>query len=364
MLRRRALFMIGLPPPWQGRGLLSVSPAGDGGLWLGTEGAGVLKLKDGQFTSFLAPNLPGAADVRCVLESRDGVVWAGTQGIGLLTNGGSELMPVAVPQISERLRLFYALFEDKDGATWMGTQSGLARYFQGQWSRLGTNLNRAEVRCVCQASDGAIWVGMRGGGVARFQNGQVVQFQRPQGLGYEYIWCLHGDDDGSVWIGTPGAGLIRWKDNRFTTLTTRDGLPSDFICNILDDGAGHFWIGSYAGIFRVDKDRLKDEPGKPLDCLLLDASDGLTLLEISGGNQPSACRTADGRLWFATSGGLAMVDPSQIRLNVLPPPVQVEDVVIDGNRPQARFQARPARLGRRTSWSRPASVRSNFVTPR
>jgi signal transduction histidine kinase/ligand-binding sensor domain-containing protein len=331
LLRRRALFMIGLPSQWQGRALLSVSPASDGGLWVGTEGAGVLKLKEGHFSSFKSPALPAAGEVRCVLESRGGRVWAGTQGFGLLTNNDAgDFVSVAVPQLPERLRLFYTLYEDKEGAVWMGTQFGLARYFDGQWSRLGTNLQRAEVRSIGQTPDGAIWAGMRGGGIARYQNGQFTQFQHPQGLGYEYIWCLLGDADGSVWIGTPGAGLLRWKDGAFSGFTTRDGLPSDFICNIQDDGAGHFWIGSYAGIFRVDKSQLQPMNGPPLDCLLLDASDGLTSLEIAGGNQPSACRTADGRLWFATSGGLAMVDPSQIRLNRLPPPVQLVEVLVDG----------------------------------
>ena len=62
-----------------------------------------------------------------------------------------------------------------------------------------------------------------------------------------------------------------------------------------------------------------------VNCLVLDSSDGLTSLEMAGGNQPSACTTPDGRLWFATSGGLAMVEPARIRTNALPPPVRLEE---------------------------------------
>ena len=67
-----------------------------------------------------------------------------------------------------------------------------------------------------------------------------------------------------------------------------------------------------------------------VNCSVLDNSDGLASLEMTGGNQPSACATPDGHLWFATSGGLAMVDPARIRTNALPPPVWLEEVLVDG----------------------------------
>jgi signal transduction histidine kinase/ligand-binding sensor domain-containing protein len=331
LLHHRVLFMISPPDQWQSRAVLSVSPARDGGLWVGTEGAGIYKFEDGRFTSFKGPPIPAARDVRCILESRLGSVWAGTQGAGLITNNGAgEFVPVAVPQISSGLKLFYALYEDKDGAVWMGTQDGLVRFSGGQWSRIGAELYRSEVRCIGQTPDGAIWIGMRGGGVAQYKNGSFTQYRSPEGLTYEYISCLFADADGSVWIGTPGAGLIRWKNGVISRVTSREGLPSDFICNIQPDNAGHLWIGSYAGILRVDKKSLEDESGEPLNYMLLDSSDGLTSLEMAGGNQPSACTTSNGQLWYATSGGLAMVDPARIIPNQVPPPVRVEEVLVNG----------------------------------
>jgi signal transduction histidine kinase len=110
-------------------------------------------------------------------------------------------------------------------------------------------------------------------------------------------------------------------------------LPSDFICSIQADQQGYLWLGSYAGILKVAKAELdrcaRGETGS-VNCLVLDSSDGLTSLEMAGGNQPSACTTPDGRLWFATSGGLAMVDPTRMRTNALPPPVLLEEELVDG----------------------------------
>jgi hypothetical protein len=149
----------------------------------------------------------------------------------------------------------------------------------------------------------------------------------------EQAWALLGDADGSVWIGTPGAGLIRWRDGGFVSFTTRQGFPSNFICNLQADRQGHLWIGSHAGVFRAakgDLDLCARQEIAAVNCLVLDGSDGLSSLEMTGGNQPSACTTLDGRLWFATNGGLALVDPALIRTNALPPPVRLEEVVVDG----------------------------------
>jgi len=337
MLRHRVLFMARPPDHGQNRAVLAVSPARDGGVWVGTEGAGVYKWAEGQFTQIAGPTTTGAADVRTVLEVRSGRLWAGTQGAGMLEGGMEGLAdaraPVTIPP------LCYALYEDKEGILWIGTQNGLIRQQGAEWSRVGTDLYRCEVRCITQTPDGAIWIGMRGGGVARYYDGKFTQFLRPEGLCYEYIWCLCADEDGTVWIGTPGAGLVRWRNGTFANFTTRDGLPSDFICNIQLDQSGHLWIGSYAGIFELDKHRMDQySVGHPdlLNPFVLDESDGLASLEIAGGNQPSACQTADGRLWFATSAGVAVVDPARINRNYRPPPVRIEAVLVDGK--PASFQ--------------------------
>src|SRR5687768_5538489 len=68
--------------------------------------------------------------------------------------------------------------------------------------------------------------------------------------------------------------------------------------------------------------------------------------ECHGGSQPSGLRAADGRLWFPTLGGAAVVDPARLGLNLQPPPVVVEEVLVD-RRPfdlRGLGQAPPGRL--------------------
>ena len=66
-------------------------------------------------------------------------------------------------------------------------------------------------------------------------------------------------------------------------------------------------------------------------------ADGMGTIECTGGLQPAACRGADGRLWFATINGLSVVDPARLTHNPHPPPVVIEEVLINGQvaeRPQ------------------------------
>jgi signal transduction histidine kinase len=58
-------------------------------------------------------------------------------------------------------------------------------------------------------------------------------------------------------------------------------------------------------------------------------SDGMPTLECSGGFQPSGVKLPDGRLWFPTSRGIVQVDPQYTKTNTLPPPVIIEDFLVD-----------------------------------
>jgi len=50
----------------------------------------------------------------------------------------------------------------------------------------------------------------------------------------------------------------------------------------------------------------------------------------SGGFQPGASRTSDGRIWFPTTRGLAIINPTDVTTNTMPPPVVIEEMAVDG----------------------------------
>jgi len=135
-----------------------------------------------------------------------------------------------------------------------------------------------------------------------------------------------------LWIGTYGGGLNRFRDGRFTVYTTDHGLPDNVIYQILDDGQGNLWMSSNRGIFRISKKELNEfARGKitSVASAVYGTADGMKSAECNGGNQSAGCKTRDGRLWFPTTKGVVVVDPTNIRTNALPPPVAIEQVMVD-----------------------------------
>jgi len=229
-----------------------------------------------------------------------------------------------------------ASLQAADGATWIGTANGLLRWDNGavKWFGASDGLKLPDVRTIAEAPDGTIWFGMLGGGLGRLQNGVVKQFQKRDGLSSDYVQCLKLAADGALWIGTSGSGVDRFKDGKFSKITAAEGLPNNFICAIEDDGRGNFWFSSHNGVFRVSRKSLDDcADGRisRVPCLALGKGDGLPSLECSGGLQPAACRLPDGRIGFPTSKGLEVVNVADERINLLPPPVVIEEISAGGH---------------------------------
>ena len=113
-----------------------------------------------------------------------------------------------------------------------------------------------------------------------------------------------------------------------------DGLSSNGVFCILEDDRGWFWMNSNQGIYRVSKQELNDFADgkiKSLTSIAYNKQDGLLNIEGNGGRQPAGVKAIDGRLWFPTAQGIAVVDPGAVTTNQISPPVLIEEIVIDRN---------------------------------
>lgn len=333
VLRAGKVATVNAPDQWQGRAVLSVSPGQSGTLWVGTEGAGLYRYRNGDWTRYAGEANLGNTFVWSVAESPQGDLFAGTWGGGLLVRNGDrfesarglENLNVPMP----------ALFHSRNGSTWIGTGTGLLHYSSGRSELYGEKEGLAfpDVRAVVEDEAGTVWFGMFGGGLGRLVHGTLRQFRKADGLSSDFVQCLQVDDPGVLWAGTAGGGLNRFKDGRFAVVDAAHGLRNDVICHIEDDRHGNYWMSSHGGIMCVSKEELNrcaDRQLASVHCRTLDRGDGLPTLECSGGLQPAGCRTPDGKLWFPTSKGLVVLDPAEVRTNPYPPPVLIEEWLVNG----------------------------------
>ena len=333
-LRPGKIETLGPPDHWQGCVPLSVATAPDGALWVGSEGAGIYRFLDGKWDHFTENSGLSNLFVWCVSADSTGQMWAGTWGGGMFIQQGDHF--IAAPGLENVKVPMPAILQAADGVTWIGTASGLIRFQNGamKWFGEKDGLKVPDVRCIVQDREGTVWFGMLGGGLGRLKNGKLDQFLKSDGLASDYVQCLHSGADNALWIGSYGSGLDRLKNGHLTKITTAEGLPNNFICAIEDDGHGNFWISSHGGVFRVSQQGLDDcADGKiaSVNCLAYGSGDGMPSLECSGGLQPAACKLADGRICFPTSKGLVAVNPEDAKINHLPPPVIIEDIVAGGH---------------------------------
>ena len=107
------------------------------------------------------------------------------------------------------------------------------------------------------------------------------------------------------------------------------GFPVSAVQGFIEDRDAFFWMTSGHRIVRARRDDLHawadGQTGRHF-CQVFDASDGLPPAVFSVGRQPACARDERGRLWFATSRGVAMTDPAAFRLNGEPPRIHVEGI--------------------------------------
>ena len=135
--------------------------------------------------------------------------------------------------------------------------------------------------------------------------------------------------------------MTRLKDGEFTSFTVKEGLFDDVVYQILEDGKGELWMSSSKGIFRVSKQQLEElAEGRTqfITSVSYGTADGMVTSECNGDGQPAGWKSSDGKLWFATSRGMVVIDPDEIKRNKLPPSVLIERVIIDNKSLDLRDQ--------------------------
>ena len=341
----------------------------EGNLWFGTLRGGLYRARKQVVKTFSSAEGLTDTNVYPIYETDDNSLLVGTTN-GLFSFDGNRFAPVESAEkfyvqaigrdparrivVSELYHLYvrqannlipflveqfpvgygvYAIHTDRENRLWIGSSKGLYRFGDDADTTFTTENGLAgdDVKVIIDAKQGGIWIGTYGG-LSRFQNGHLTSWTENDGLPSRTIRALYEDADGALWIGSYDGGLARFKDGKFTAYSSKIGLYTDEAFQILEDDNRNFWISSNHGIYRVSKDELNDyADGKrsSITSVAYGKSDGMLNAECNGGRSPAGIKTRDGRLWFPTQDGVAMIDPRELKINEKPPPVVVESVKID-----------------------------------
>ena len=328
--------------------------AHDGTLWVShTEGIstirnGVVRKMDiGR--PFPLPYATVEQRVQVLFAQQNGRVWYGPDQLRMIENGRAQSAPFIYPEEAHNV---HCMLEDRQRRMWFGGDGWVVSW-DGTNDPVSIKVAQGKppyvtVRAIHEDRQGRIWVGTYGEGLKLLDSTGLKSYATRTGQrGSELnnrMWMIHEDADGIFWIGTenglnrfvpPGIdpGLAAQADpQRFATFNRAQGLPELVVNHVLEDDRQNLWLGALHGIYRVsrrDLNNIASGSSAAARFIRISAEDGLLSVETNGERSPSACRTRDGRLWFPTDVGLAVIDPADIITGTNAPNPLIESVIAD-----------------------------------
>lgn len=362
----------------------AILAAPDGGVWVATR-SGLVRLHPRPVTGLPAPPGWGAPSVDLVHRDRRGGLWVASLTEGLVRVSPPLTVELPARQPNEPRPLVLGLVEHADGRLEVGTDAGrchvedlganggrcvpvndapagsgvlvpllvdggettlyggLGAWVKGagelhardrtsEWRALrpadGTRIRYA--RAAVSGPDGVAYVATADQGLVVVRGDVVEVFDMKDGLASERLRSLYVDPRGDLWIGTEDAGLCRYRvGSGFRCVDVGDGLDEDVVHAILPDSMNRLWLSGNRGLawVRVEAvERVFDGVDVDVLAVSLDTRDGMPHRE-GNGILPRPAAGDGQRLYVATQGGVAVVDP-RLAPEIQPPVLGVREVVV------------------------------------
>lgn len=323
-LRQSPVLSYGIEEGIKSRSVKSIVEWKPGEFLLGAQGGPLTWIKNDTLSELKIPantngDEPSSFFVQCSMIDSKGRVWIGTQGRSALCLMDGDYRSM-FPDGSNASSVS-ALFEDKRQRIWIATDRGT---YVCNTSAVDINnrppLTRVPLENVRMFQESSapntVWA-LTPTNLCRLVETQwevVLDENLIPGVDFR---CFAMDRHHSLWIGGSRGELFRWSptvsgSNALQLLPRVGGLETSAIQSLTFDSFESLWIASDRGIFRIPKESLESTPSEESKFLAvkhLTTADGLPSSECSNFPQSAVCKDRQGRLWFATIKGAAVVDP-------------------------------------------------------
>jgi signal transduction histidine kinase/ligand-binding sensor domain-containing protein len=329
-------------------------------LWVGTN-RGLYRVSENK-GAYAWSKKPAIGAVSAMHTDARGRLWIAAGGLVGHFEDDKDFVPLSLqPSVSwERV---LALTTDSGARVWLGgSEIGLYQLADGHLRALKSLPEVGDRQPTVAITDGGgrVWVGFYDGTVLRYAEGSFTVFSKSDGLAGGRVLAIYADAKDRLWVGS-FSGLSRLDGNRFVALHPGNGFPDGSVGAIAEDESGALWVGMTSGIARLqpsDYDRAVVDSSYRIPYTFYDGSDGLRG-EPTWLSTPSVVRTCDGRLWFSTSDGFAVIHPDSLEGNPPPPSVRLEGVTLN----ERRLAGLPRRLPSTSSRVEISYSTANFSAP-
>jgi signal transduction histidine kinase/ligand-binding sensor domain-containing protein len=221
-------------------------PGRDNSILMATVGRGALTYRDGRFDRIVDGNaLPSSSFVISMAQTPNGEFWLGTRGAGVVRVQGTRVTRLTDELPDLKVNCLLAM---NDGEVWIGTDKGIVRWTGTEIDASGVPnlLTGLQALAMIRDRTGNIWIAAGSGGLVRVdERGHASQLASDGSTGRN-VSSVFEDRDGNVWVGT-NRGIERWRDPMFTTFSTAQGLPTAAIGPVYVDDGGRAWFAPTSG---------------------------------------------------------------------------------------------------------------------
>jgi PAS domain S-box-containing protein len=241
----------------------------DGQLLIGLRGAGLKRFAGDELESFtirsaVDPSRRVPDDVvksNKLLRDREGGVWIGTDGLGLLhVKDGKADSFTGAAGLSGNVAC--SLFEDREGNIWFASDKGLDRFRKLSVATFSITEGPSSdhTKAVLATTDGSVWVAASEY-LTRWKDGRPESFGKADGLPDIGGQSLFQDNVGRIWVSTYD-GLHYFEGNRFVKV---EGQPNNEVTSIAGDETGNLWVSAPSALAHFQNGKLAETiPWTPL----------------------------------------------------------------------------------------------------
>ncbi len=226
--------------------LVSITEDADGAVWMYTADGQLARYANGKLQSWETGGNYPSTWYRAVVADNSGLLWLGTDR-SLVTLDPASPENTGAPAVTQEAPVVNLDFilASSTGGCWRLANGRIQKWNGHKLERdLGGypwNTWNTRVYAACEDLSGNLVVGTGGEGVFWFDaQGGFVRLNTANGLSYNTILSLCADREGNLWVGTDGGGLNRVRQQVFQVMEPSRDLV---VKSVSEDSDGGLWVG-------------------------------------------------------------------------------------------------------------------------
>ncbi|HSK77130.1 MAG TPA: two-component regulator propeller domain-containing protein [Thermoanaerobaculia bacterium] len=228
--------------------VVSIAGLPDGTVFFGGKMGLVKQNPDGRWEPLLQPGHPLLSDrsPSALLAAGDGTLYVGTGGKGLLAIRGERTLPLLSAPVYVNIN---ALHEGRDRTIYIGTKEGLLVLRGGSMS-MPPSTRGYDIQSISESEGGDLYLATWGSGVLHLRSATLepaAPITTAHGLSHPLVAVVHASRGGPVIFGT-AEGLDIAGTFAVETWTAAQGVPEAPFAEIAEDMQGSLYLATGQGV--------------------------------------------------------------------------------------------------------------------